>query len=233
MLRTQRLLTLLQSLRQKRHPVTAHALADELGVSPRTIYRDIDTLRQQGADIRGEAGLGFILQHDFLLPPLTFSEYEIEALVLGMRWVARRAESELAASAKSVLGKINAVLPPALAASLQNQALYPVGSHDYPDSESANLALIRQALREEKRVLLVYCDVNGTPSQRAVWPLAIGYFDSCRLLVAWCELRDDFRHFRTDRIQGAQSGAPFPVPRRILLERWQQQEGIDLSLFDF
>lgn len=233
MLRTQRLLTLLQSLRQKRHPVTANALADELNVSPRTIYRDIDTLRQQGADIRGEAGLGFILRHDFLLPPLTFSEPEIEALVLGMRWVAQHGENELANSAKNVLGKINATLPPALAASLHNQALYPVGSNHYPDDENANLAIIRQALREEKRLILDYCDANGTPSQRAVWPLAIGYFDNCRLLVAWCELRGDFRHFRTDRIQSVQSGAPCPIPRRILLERWQQEEGIDLSLFDF
>lgn len=233
MLRTQRLLILLQHLRQKRHPVTAQTLAGELGVSLRTIYRDIDTLRQQGADIRGEAGLGFILHHDFLLPPLTFAEHEIEALVLGMRWVAQHAENELADSARNVLGKINAVLPPALAASLQNQALYPVGCRQYPDEENARLALIRQALREEKRLILDYRDVNGSPSQRTVWPLAVGYFDDCRLLVAWCELRGDFRHFRTDRIHSLQSGSPCPIPRRILLERWQQAEGIDLGRFDF
>lgn len=230
--RTKRLLTLLQHLRQSRLPITAQALADSMHVSLRTIYRDINTLRSQGADIRGEAGIGFVLHHDFLLPPLMFDSHEIEALVFGMRWTVRHGEAELAAAARSALSKIHAVLPARLAASLQNQALYPVGHTPYSEQEEAILTTIRSALQQEQRLIIDYRDGNDALSRRSIWPLAIGYFQDCRLLAAWCELRQDFRHFRTDRILSLQPGTPCPIPRRILLARWQEHTGVNLSDFE-
>src|SRR6187200_43800 len=109
--RAERLLELLQVLRRYRQPVAGQTLADELGVSVRTLYRDIATLQGQGAAIDGEAGLGYVLKPGFMLPPLMFSEEEIEALVLGSRWVADRADRALADAAANVLAKIGAVLP--------------------------------------------------------------------------------------------------------------------------
>ena len=123
--RSQRLLTLLDLLRRRHGPVTAETLAQQLSVSTRTVYRDIAQLCAQGADIRGEAGLGFVLHTDLGLPPLMFDKPEIEALVFGMRWVAANGDDGLAADAKSVLAKIDAVLPGHLREHLNTQALYP------------------------------------------------------------------------------------------------------------
>ena len=200
MLRTNRLLSLLQHLRQSRQAVTAQELAGVFGVSLRTIYRDIETLRQQGADIRGEAGIGFILHKtDFLLPPLMFNEDEIEALVFGVRSVIVQGDGALASAARSLLGKIHDALPPKWSARLATQALYPLSGKEnsgYSASELQTLAQIRHALREQHKLHFRYTDASGHGSERTVWPLAIGYFEDSRLLAAWCELRQDFRHFR-------------------------------------
>lgn len=126
MTRSERLLHLLDLLRNRRQAITAENLAEKLSISLRTVYRDLDALRNQGADIRGEAGIGYILYQDFLLPPLMFSEDEIESLVLGIRWVARNGDPDLAEKAQSALTKINAVLPEKLAEQLTKHALYPI-----------------------------------------------------------------------------------------------------------
>ena len=232
MLRTNRLLSLLQHLRQSRQAVTAQELAGVFGVSLRTIYRDIETLRQQGADIRGEAGIGFILHKtDFLLPPLMFNEDEIEALVFGVRSVIVQGDGTLVSAARSLLGKIHDALPPKWSARLATQALYPLSGKEnsgYSASELQVLAQIRHALREQHKLHFRYTDASGHRSERTVWPLAIGYFEDSRLLSAWCELRQDFRHFRCDRMQAAQTGEPYPQPHALLLKQWQAQEKVDL-----
>lgn len=232
MSRTNRLLSLLQHLRQSRQAVTAQELATNLGVSLRTVYRDIETLRQQGADIRGEAGIGFVLHKtDFLLPPLMFNEDEIEALVFGIRSVIVQADGDMVSAARSLLDKIHDALPPKWSARLATQSLYPLSGKNnsaYSTCEIETLAQIRHALREQHKLHFRYTDASGHRSERTVWPLAIGYFEDRRLLAAWCELRQDFRHFRCDRIQDAKTGEAYPRPQALLLKQWQAQEKVDL-----
>lgn len=234
MTRSERLLNLLQLLRNHRLPVTADTLAETLSVSVRTVYRDIETLCRQGADIRGEAGVGFILHKDFLLPPLSFNANEIEALVLGMRWVLAYTDNALAQDAKSVLAKVQAVLPENMADLLDSQALFPVRDHaEYGEHEQHVLNTIRAAIRSNRKLEFDYTDAENRPSRRTVWPFSIGYFDDARLVSAWCELRQDFRHFRSDRIGKAVIGDIYPTPRMLLLDEWRRREGIDLHPFDF
>ncbi len=229
MSRSQRLLDLIQILRSHRFPVTGAVLAAELGVSLRTLYRDIGTLQEQGASIDGEPGLGYILRPGFMLPPLMFSEDEIEALVLGSRWVAKRGgDARLGAAARNALAKIAAVLPDDLRDALDASALL-VGSGE-PDPISADnlaLPLIRQAIRSERKIEMTYLDLKGAESTRTIWPFALGFFDRVRMVVAWCELRQAFRHFRTDRIVAlAMSEQRYPRRRQALLKEWREIEGI-------
>lgn len=234
MTRSERLLNLLQLLRSHRLPVTAETLADTLAVSVRTVYRDIGTLCRQGADIRGEAGMGFVLHKDFLLPPLSFDENEIEALVLGMRWVLAHTDSALAQNAQSVLAKVQAVLPEGAAGLLNSQALFPAGSRaGYGRHEQHMLNTVRAAIRGNRRLEFGYTDARGRTSRRTVLPFAVGYFDGARLVCAWCELRRDFRHFRPERMEKAVIGSVCPTPRMVLLDQWRRQENIDLSPFYF
>ena len=172
MSRTQRLFDLIQILRGHRYPVTGKQLADELDVSLRTLYRDIATLQAQGASIEGEPGLGYVLRPGFMLPPLMFSEEEIEALVLGSRWVARRTDKKLRLAATNVLAKISAVLPKDLQHQLEFSGLLigPVKTAIENDGEKE--ALIRHAIRREYKLQMSYIDVKGDESQRLIWPLA-------------------------------------------------------------
>lgn len=234
MTRSERLLSLLQLLRNYRHPVTAGTLADTLSVSIRTVYRDIEALRRQGADIRAEAGIGFILHKDFLLPPLMFNENEIEALVLGLRWVAAYTDDTLREEAKNVLTKIHNILPDNLSGLIETQVLYPVKQPSgYDEHEQHILNTARAAIRSNRKLSFNYTDAKGRPSNRCIWPFAIGYFDHTRLISAWCELRQDFRHFRSDRIREAVIREPYPTPHMILLGEWRRQENINLQPFDF
>ncbi len=191
-------------------------------MSLRTLYRDIDTLKAQGARIDGEAGVGFVLRPGFMLPPLMFSEEEIEALVLGSRWVHQRGDRALADAAANVLAKIGAVLPPDLRDALDDSGLLiapgePVAAGD------AQLPKIRQAIRSERKIALSYRDKDGIASRRIVWPFAVGFFDKVRVVAAWCELRQDFRHFRTDRIVTLTvSEKRYPRRRQAMLKEWRE-----------
>ncbi|MFS2221508.1 helix-turn-helix transcriptional regulator [Pantoea sp. B65] len=225
MSRAQRLLNLIQILRGHRFPVTGAQLAAQLNISLRTLYRDIGTLQEQGASIEGEAGLGYVLRPGFMLPPLMFSGEEIEALALGSRWVAARGDQRLSAAAKSALTKIAVVLPDDLRRSLDASTLLvgPPGSHGGEET----LPQIRQAIRAGRKLDIHYLDLNGTDTQRIIWPFALGYFDHVRVLVAWCELRQGFRHFRTDRISAlAMLEQRYPRRRQLLLKEWRESEGI-------
>jgi predicted DNA-binding transcriptional regulator YafY len=221
MARSERLLTLLQTLRRYRRPVSGAVLAEETGVSLRTLYRDIASLQSQGALIEGEAGIGYVLRPGFMLPPMMFSEDEIEALVLGSRWVARAAEPRLAAAGADAMAKIAAVLPDDMRQEVDSATLL-VGPRRRGE-DKADLSAIRKAIRSERILEINYSDERGAVSIRRVWPFALGYFEHVRVMVAWCELRNDFRHFRTDRIINmAQQEVRYPRRRAVLLKEWRE-----------
>ncbi|AFL54555.1 putative DNA-binding transcriptional regulator YafY [Sinorhizobium fredii] len=225
MSRSERLIDLIQVLRRHRRPVSGRHLAEETGVSLRTLYRDIASLQAQGAEIEGEAGIGYVLKPGFLLPPMMFSEEEIEALVLGSRWVANRGDKRLAAAAADALAKIGSVLPAELKEKLDSSTLL-VGSRQ-TIAERIDLGLLRKAIRSEHKLELCYLDNDGRDSRRTVWPFALGFFEEVRVLAAWCELRQDFRHFRTDRIaEAAMLDNRYPRRRQALLKDWRATHGV-------
>jgi predicted DNA-binding transcriptional regulator YafY len=225
MSRAERLLALMQVLRRHREPVGGAALAQELGVSLRTLYRDIASLQAQGAAIAGEAGVGYVLRPGFTLPPLMLSEEEIEALVLGSRWVAAHTDPELAEAARNALAKIHAVLPAPLRHELESNALLVPAPHA-PGPE-ALLASIRRAIRAQRKLRLDYRDAAGTPSERVVWPFALGFFEQTRMVAAWCERRVGYRHFRVDRIATLEVLQDrYPRQRQQLLKEWRATQRI-------
>lgn len=226
MSRSQRLLDLIQILRRHRFPVTGTQLAAELNISVRTLYRDIGTLQEQGADIQGEPGLGYILRPGFMLPPLMFSEDEIQALVLGSRWVAKRTDEQLSTAAKNALAKIAAVLPDDLRQSLESSTLL-VGPSDNVATEELFLPQIRRAIKGERKIEITYRSLNNEDSCRTIWPFALGYFDHVQVLIAWCESRQSFRHFRTDGISALTlADERYPKRRQRLLKEWREMENI-------
>ena len=201
-------------------------MADELGVSLRTLYRDIETLKSQGAHIDGEAGVGFVLRTGFMLPPLMFTEDEIEALVLGSRWVSERADGPLGAAARNALAKIGAVLPQDLKDGLDASSLL-IGPGVAIAAGDTELASIRAAIRTERKLRITYADEKGRSTKRTIWPFALAFFDRVRVVVAWCELRDGYRHFHTDRITAlAGSQTRYPRRRLALLKEWRAIEGV-------
>lgn len=225
MSRAARLLDLVQLLRQHRMPVAGQALADTLGISIRTLYRDIATLQAQGAEILGEPGLGYVLRPGFMLPPLMFSVDEIEALVLGSRWVAVRADDRLGAAGASALAKIAAVLPPDLRDEVDAGSLLvaPGESH----VATIDLGVVRKAIRNERKLALSYRDAEGVESRRVIWPFAISFFDNARIIAGWCELRQDFRHFRVDRVLAmVTTDERYPRRRTAMLKEWKMTNGI-------
>jgi predicted DNA-binding transcriptional regulator YafY len=226
MSRAQRLLDLVQVLRRHRRAVAGAVLAEEIGVSLRTLYRDIETLRAQGAPIDGEAGVGYVLRPGFMLPPLMFSEEEIEALVLGSRWVSERADGLLGKAARNVLAKIGAVLPDDLKDSIDASGLL-IGPGEPIAAGDAELATIRQAIRSERKLRIAYADEQGSTTERTIWPFVLAFYDRVRVVVGWCELREDYRHFRTDRIVAlAETPTRHPRRRASLLKEWRALRNI-------
>lgn len=226
MSRSERLLALIQALRRHRRPVSGADLARELSVSLRTIYRDIQSLAASGAPIDGEAGVGYILRPGFTLPPLMFTEEEIEALVLGSRMVAASTDARLAGAARDALAKITAVLPEGRADDVAVLGL--LSAPRPPDApDGVDLARLRQAIRAERKVWITYGDEAGNRTERRIWPISLTFYDRTRLLAAWCELRDGFRHFRTDRvITLTETAERLPRPRRVLMKEWRQVAGV-------
>ncbi len=217
-------------MRRHRRPVSGKTLAEELGVSIRTLYRDIASLQAMGAAIEGEAGVGYVLKPGFLLPPLMFTPDEIEALVLGSRWVANRADDRLSDAARSALIRIAAVLPADLRDELDGSTLL-IGPGATVPIDAVDPALLRKAIRTERKLVLHYRDGAGSVSERIVWPFALAFFDAARVLLGWCELRQGFRHFRTDRITSAMLiDARYPKRRPILMKEWREAEGITKRL---
>lgn len=227
MRRADRLLALLQALRRLRPPVTAVMLARTLEVSVRTVYRDIQAVRGLGVGIDGEAGFGYLLTDDHALPPLMFNGPEVEALALGLRKVMAIGDEELALAAENAMTKLAPVLPKPVRTELESGILL---AHSYTregrlaelarqgvTARQVDPALIRKAARSERKLEIGYRDEQGRVTKRIIWPLAIAYLDSVDLVIAWCELRGDFRTFRLDRFQDAliidASFRPHRVPK--------------------
>ena len=224
MSRAARLLQLLEHLRMHRHAVPGSALAETLGVSLRTLYRDIATLRDQGAAIEGDPGVGYVLRPGLTLPPLMFSADELEALVVGAQWVAgHAADPELARAAGTAMARIGGVLPAELRLSMDTSGLF-VPQNSEARLPAPWLPALRQAIRAEHALLLDYRDESGRVTQRRIWPFALSFFDQARLIAAWCELRQDFRHFLADRVVAlSDTGERYPPRRHQLIQRWQVQ----------
>ena len=199
MRRADRLFQIVQVLRHKR-VVTAAELAERLEVSERTVYRDMRDLSRSGVPILSEAGVGYRLLRGFDLPPLMFTADEIEALVLGARMVREFADPHLVRAAESVLEKVEAVVPDKLAPRLHQTQLFALNFT--PDEETGQrLAALRIALRERCKIRFAYTDEGGSHSQRSARPLALSFLAPQWLVTCWCELREDFRNFRVDRMR--------------------------------
>ena len=225
MRRADRLFQIIQILRGAARPVTAAALAEELETSIRTVYRDIADLMAQRVPIRGEAGIGYVMESGYDMPPLMLTADEIDAAVLGASWVASRSDPALARGARDLLAKIAAVVPddlrplvldPGLAAPTMLAA----------KAEAIDMARVRTWIRRRGKIRIEYADLRDSASDRTIWPIALAYFETARLIVAWCELRRDFRHFRTDRVRAAEF-LEETYPRRtgqLRAEWWRKEQ---------
>ncbi len=208
MRRADRLFQIAQYLRGRRL-TTARQLAEWLSVSERTIYRDVRDLSLSGVPVEGEAGIGYRIKSGYDLQPLMFSPDEIDALVIGMRMVQAWGGPQLAASAAASLAKITLALPKEKREFVEASALFAPSFHIDP-AHGERLELIRQAIRRRSKLRVEYADVNARISDRVTWPLALYFFGGTWLLAAWCELRQDFRSFRLDRVRRLDAHDTYP-----------------------
>jgi len=212
--RSDRLFDIIQALRSRKKPMTAAALAEELEVTPRTVYRDIATLQARRVPIEGAAGVGYVLRKGFDLPPLMFTIDEVEAIAVGARMLKRVKDPALQHAADSVLAKVSVVVPEGLRPHIADAHVY-VSPGMAADAEGADLAEIRAAIRDSRKLFIGYADGQGRRTNRIVWPIAMAYYVDATLVGAWCELRSDYRNFRIERIQSS----------KVLRERFDQQGG--------
>ncbi len=199
MRRADRLFQIVQIL-SRRRLTTAAQLAERMEVSERTIYRDIADLVRSGVPVRGEAGVGYELGKDFELPPMMFDVEEIQALVLGARMVERFGDAPLRLAARRVLDKVEGVLPPSKRDLVAKTALFALAD-SLPDEEQDRLTHMRAAVDARRCVALRYVDHHATPTERVVRPLGLYFWGRTWTLGGWCELRNDYRNFRLDRIE--------------------------------
>ena len=203
MRRADRLFQIVQIMRRSTRPVTASMLAEELEVSKRSVYRDIADLIGQRVPIHGEAGLGYVLDRDFDMPPLMLTPDEIEAAVLGAQWVTERGDPVLAGAARDLIAKIGAAVPERLRNFIGEPTIGAPPAIVLA-SDGVDIARTRLWVRNGRKIRIRYRNQQNQDSERTMWPVIIGYAETVRLLAAWCELRQDFRHFRTDRIVEAE-----------------------------
>ena len=222
MRRAERLFQIIQILRRTSKPITSEALAAELEISKRTVYRDIADLVGQRVPIRGEAGVGYVLEAGLDLPPLMLTQDEIEAAVLGAQWVTRHSDPILARAAEDLIAKIGAVVPERLRPFVLEPATDTPPARDLA-ADGLDMARVRAQIHAGRKIALCYRDEQGRASQRTIWPIAIGYNEAVRILAAWCELRKDFRSFRTDRVVAAvYHDEKYPERRDLLRAKWRR-----------
>jgi predicted DNA-binding transcriptional regulator YafY len=220
MRRAERLFDIIQILRMAKRPVTAAALATELEVTARTVYRDVADLQARRVPIAGEAGVGYVLQRGFDLPPLMFTSEEIDAIALGVRLVRRTRDARLLAAADRVLAKLAAVVPDPLRIDLEAPPFF-VSEGSAPAADRVDLGAVREAIRATRKLRIAYVDHVGERTERTIWPIAMAYYVDVTLIGAWCELRRDYRNFRVDRIAASELlDARFPADRGRLMAEW-------------
>lgn len=218
MARSDRLFRLLDALRRATPPVTAEHLARETGVSERTIYRDIETLRAGGALIDGEAGFGYTLTEDSAMPPQTFDRLELEAVMLGLSWLEWQGEPDMAAAARNAMAKVTASLPPRKADEARHTASVAYVFDKKPPAPPF-MPLLRQSTWDERAVDISYTDREGRETERRIWPLSLAYSDYGPWVMAWCCLRQEFRRFLISRITSATETDESFRPRRVAMLR--------------
>ncbi len=224
MRRADRLLRIIQILRRHRRPLIGQVIAEELEISLRTLYRDIADLITDGVPIRGEAGVGYVLGEGYDLPPLMFSTDELEAVMLGLRWVTRRGDASLARAARDAVAKVGTVLPSNLKTFLFDSPLLAPPNFNLT-KDTIDTSRVRLAIREQRKVTISYSDEKDVSTTRTIWPLAISYFDAQRLVIAWCETRNDYRSFRTDRIRAMDIlDVKYVGRRKVLLKAYLSQQ---------
>jgi predicted DNA-binding transcriptional regulator YafY len=203
MRKADRLFQLVQYLRKRRRAVTANTIAEHFGINVRTVYRDLQVLKDSGVPIQGAAGIGYLFDKSYELPPLLFNAEELEALTLGAGMVSNWTDELFAVRAQSALAKIEAVLPEPLQARLQQHVVMSQPSQAKP-AWGLNFSTIRDAIHRKHYLRYRYLDEQDRATQRRVRPLGLVFFGPVWLLLAWCELRRDFRTFRLDRIKQLQ-----------------------------
>jgi predicted DNA-binding transcriptional regulator YafY len=215
--RADRLFDILRILRSAKAPVTAASIADELEVTVRTIYRDVATMQARRIPIEGAAGIGYVLRRGFDLPPLMFTEDETEAIAVGVRMLARTGDPGLQTAAESVLSKVTLVVPDPLRDYLNTAPVY-VSKSGAPVPEQRDLpSTIRHAIRDSRKMRIDYEDGDARRTDRVIQPFAVAYYVEATLVCAWCELRNDIRHFRTDRIVSAEVlDDKFKIPEAVI-----------------
>ncbi|MFN3677915.1 MAG: helix-turn-helix transcriptional regulator [Sphingomonas pseudosanguinis] len=225
MARPSRLLDILHLLHRQVGVVPGRQLAEQLGMSPRTLDRDIATLRALGVEIEGDPERGYRLTPGIVLAPLHLPVEEVEALLLGVTEVAEHADPDTAQAARSAAARIMAAMTPEQAMAMRStlSCIDP----DAEDHEGGDPLELDAAIREERRMHLVYRDIDGDPSRRIIWPFATSLYNRADVLIGWCELRGDYRTFRIDRIVSARL-LPDRYPRRrtVLLREWRQRPDI-------
>ncbi len=222
MRRAERLFQIIQILRRSRSPVTAAVLADELEVSTRTVYRDVADLMAQRVPITGEAGLGYLLAAEYDMPPLMLTPAELEAIVLGAQWVAGRNDPLLSPAARDVLAKIVTAVPAHLRPFVAEPSTGVAPRLATVEEVVVDMATLRDAIRKRVKLRLRYRTESGEETERTVRPVVLGYSETNCVLIAWCELRQGFRHFRTDRMRAAELlDQPIGEPHNLLLRRWE------------
>lgn len=221
MRRADRLFQIVQLLRRSGKPLTAESIATELETSKRSVYRDIAALVGQRVPIRGEAGIGYVLDSGFDMPPLMLTSDEIEAAVLGAQWVAGRGDPALARAARDLIAKIAATVPERLRPVVLEPALASFGGWNVLP-EAIDMAAMRGAIHGARKVALHYRDEREVETHRTVWPFQVAYRETTRIVAAWCETRDDFRMFRTDRMLSAEVlDDRYPARPAALRARWR------------
>ncbi len=221
MRRTERLFQIIQILRRHRHPVRGKEIAEELGTSLRTIYRDIVELQAQNVPVEGEAGIGYVLSGEYDMPPLMLTVDELEAAVLGARWVAMRSDPDLKRGAEDLLAKIRLAMPDRLKPVVLDSAVEPV-QFVHLKEDSCDVALIRQAIREQRKLDMNYTNEKNETVVRTIWPFLVAYSETARFICAWCEKRNDFRTFRTDRVNSLEkSHEKFSERVPVLRKKWR------------
>ncbi len=230
MRRTERLFQIIQILRAKRMAITGRELADELEISLRTLYRDMAELMAQRVPITGEAGTGYVLDEGYDMPPLMLTADELEAAALGAAMVASQGDAALARAARDLVTKLSEAIPPELRPVVLESSSRPILTEVNID-ETFDGTLQRQAIRERPRLQIGYRDRDGQVTNRIIWPLLIAYLDNVRYVVAWCETREAYRHFKTDRVQDLQIFEDkYPARRAELITAWETETAARMPL---